>query len=130
MNDEQRLLIGWRATTETAVVVARTTSGRWLKTCSVGPDICRPDVETSLQWPGLIDSGCIAVLTLQSGESLTSLWLQGHVQPLVEMDLRGRPYLAVVDQLLSWCQPGLTPKERMTCFLLGLVRHCYPFLQL
>ena len=48
-------------------------------------------------------------LSLEPGESLTGLWLQGHQQQLEVRDLRGLPFLGVVDQLLQLCQPGLTP---------------------
>ena len=54
----------------------------------------------------------MASLRLEPGESLTELWLQGHSQSLEIRDLRGLPYLGVVDQLLQLCQPGLTPLER------------------
>ena len=112
VSQEQLLAFGWRAAAGEAVMLARTSTGRWIQARSTGPNLCRPDVAEQLQLPALSDAGFLAVLSLEPGESLTGLWLQGHQQPLDVRDLRGLPYIGVVDQFLQLCQAGLTPLER------------------
>ena len=112
VSQELLLVFGWRAHSAPVRLLATTNSGRWIIAESTGPALCRPDVAEELQLPALSDAGFLAVLDLEPGESLTSLWLQGHRQNLEIRDLRGSPYLGVVDHLLQLCQPGLTPVER------------------
>ena len=106
------LAFGWRASGSPAVLIGQTNTGRWLQVESNAPNLGRPDVAEQLQLPAFGDAGFLASLSLEPGESLTGLWLQGHQQQLEVRDLRGLPFLGVVDQLLQLCQPGLTPLER------------------
>ncbi len=112
VSQEQLLAFGWRADGQPVVLLARTSTGRWLQADAASANLGRPDVAEQLQLPALDDAGFLASLRLEPGESLTQLWLQGHAQPVEIRDLRGLPYLGVVDQLLQLCQPGLTPLER------------------
>ena len=111
-SQDQILAFGWRAAAGAPVLLGRTNTGRWIQARSTGPNLRRPDVAEQLQLPALSDAGFLAVLALEPGESLTGLWLQGHPQSLDVRDLRGLPYIGVVDQLLQLCQAGLTPLER------------------
>ena len=112
VSQEQLLAFGWRADGQPVVLLARTSTGRWLQADAASANLGRPDVAEQLQLPALDDAGFLASLRLEPGESLTQLWLQGHAQPVEIRDLRRLPYLGVVDQLLQLCQPGLTPLER------------------
>ncbi|WP_186484160.1 rhamnan synthesis F family protein [Synechococcus sp. A15-127] len=112
VSQDQLLAFGWRAAAGEAVLLARTSTGRWIQARSTGPNLSRPDVSEQLQLPALSDAGFLSVLALEPGESLTGLWLQGHQQALDVRDLRGLPYIGVVDQMLLLCQAGLTPLER------------------
>jgi GT2 family glycosyltransferase len=112
VSQEMLLVFGWRAHSATVLLLAKTNTGRWIIAESTGPALCRPDVADELKLPALADSGFLASLRLEPGESLISLWLQGHPQPLEIRDLRGLHYISVVDQLLQLCQAGLTPLER------------------
>ena len=111
VSQEQLLAFGWRADARAAVLLARTNTGRWLQAVAESPNLGRPDVAEQLQLPALSDAGFLAVLALEPGESLAGLWLQGHQQAPHVLDLRGLPYIGVVDQLLQLCQAGLTPLE-------------------
>ena len=123
VSQEQLLAFGWRADAKAAVLLARTNTGRWLQVVAESPNLGRPDVAEQLQLPAFGDAGFQASLTLEPGESLTELWLQGHRQPLELRDVRGLPYIGVVDQLLRLCQAGQTPLERAPAlFQAGLGR--------
>ena len=112
VSQELILAFGWCADAQSVQLLAKTNTGRWLIADSTGPALGRPDVAEHLQLSVLLDAGFMASLSLEPGESLTELWLQGHSQHLEIRDLRGLPYLGVVDQLLQLCQPGFTPLER------------------
>ena len=117
VSQHQLLAFGWQASAGPVVMLARTTTGRWVEGRSEGPLLCRPDVAEALQLPALSDGGFLASVTLEPGESLTGIWLQGHPQQPEVRDLRGLPYLGVVDQLLQLCQAGLTPIEKAPTLL-------------
>lgn len=112
VSQEQLLAFGWRAVSGPVVMLGFTSTGRWIQARSKGPNLCRPDVAQQLQCPAFNDAGFLAFFELEPGESLTGIWLQGHQQTPNVLDVRGLPYLDVVDHLLQLCQPGLTPLER------------------
>ena len=112
VSQDQLLAFGWRSVSGEAVLVGRSSTGRWIQARSNCTDLCRPDVAKQLQLPALTDAGFLASICLEPGESLISIWLQGHQQQLEVRDLRGLHYLGVVDHLLQLCQAGLTPLER------------------
>ena len=112
VSGEVLLAFGWRDRAGPLVLMARTSLGRWLNILSCGVDLSRPDVAEQLGLTASTDLGFMAQVNLEPGESLSQLWIGGHQQNLDVRDLRGYPYVGVVDQLLQACQPGLTPVER------------------
>ena len=112
VSPELLLAVGWRAMAGPLVLIARTSTGRWVQADVAPSNLRRPDVAKQLQLPALSDAGFLARFELEPGESLTQLWLQGHQQNLDVRDLRGLPYLGVVDHLLELCQAGYTPAEQ------------------
>jgi len=112
VSPELVLAVGWRAVAGPLVLIARTSTGRWVQAGVAPSNLRRPDVAEQLQLPALSDAGFLARFELEPGESLTQLWLQGHQQTLDLRDLRGLPYLGVVDHLLELCQAGYTAPEQ------------------
>ncbi len=121
---EAHLGYGWHSASAPAVLIAHLNTGTWLQIQIEGPRLCRRDVAEHLGMPALQDSGYLISFDLPAGAAIAGLWLNGHHQKLEVRDLRGQPYLALVDQLLQLCQIPATPIERLPGLLEAGLGNC------